>query len=177
MTKGRAGLALYATVVALTLCCFAACNKGARSSGIKCGDGCSAYQHTDSLPAQPPQGVIRLAIGGDSRNDDSHVVPWAFQETRKRGAKAFFFLGDLELTAAEDDRFLPKLHDLDKVPFYPVMGNHEVETVGIARLPDSQLNVKKFKEKFVKAPGVNFAPFVDEVVYSVNLEGGVHFIA
>ena len=149
-----------------------------RSSNIKCRD-CSAYQHSDSLPDQPPPGVIRLAVGGDSRNDKAQVVPWAFREAKKWGAKAFFFLGDLELTSAIDKRFLPELGDLGGIPFYPAMGNHEVETFGILRLSksESQERVKKFKDEFLTAHGVNLAHLPDTVVYSVNLDGGIHFVA
>jgi hypothetical protein len=92
------------------------------------------YQHTDLLPDQPPQGVVRLAIGGDSRNDESGIS------------------------------------------FYPVIGNHEVLFMGIARLPDTRAKVKKFKESFLKL-SVNHAPGEDQVAYSVDVENRVHFIA
>ena len=140
---------------------------------------CAAYQHSDPLLDQPPQGVTRLAIGGDSRDDSAGVVPWAFKEAGRRGAKAFFFLGDLELTPAEDDLFLRKLPDLGNVLFYPAMGNHEVETLGFVRLsePESRQRVKEFKEKFVKAHGVKLADIGDLVAYSADLEGGIHLIA
>jgi 3',5'-cyclic AMP phosphodiesterase CpdA len=104
-------------------------------------------------------------------------VPWAFKEARKRGAKAFFFLGDLELTPAEDKLFSRKLADLGEVPFYAVMGNHEVETLGFVRKPDSQHRVEEFKEDFLKTAGVNLAPLQEEVTYSKDFQGGVHFIA
>src|SRR5713226_2797690 len=155
MRKNGARLALYVTAVTL-LCCLAACKKSSgRSSNLKCGENCTAYQHSDSLPEQPAQSKIRLAIGGDSRDDKSHVVPWAFEEAKRRGAKAFFFLGDLEITSAIEKRFLPQLAILGDIPFYPAMGNHEVETLGIVRLPksESQLKVKKFKEEFLTTPG------------------------
>jgi len=121
--------------------------------------------------------VIRLAIGGDSRNDSSDVVPWAFKEARKKGAKAFFFLGDLKITRAADKLFVAELADLGGVIFYPLMGNHEVEFLGAIRGFDSRHAVKEFKEDFLKAPGVNLAPLTDLVVYSANLGDAVHFIA
>ena len=178
MRNRRAVQALSVLILAFSLCLLASCKKGSRSTNIKC-ENCSSYQHSDSLPEQPPQSVIRLAIGGDARDDKSHVVPWAFEEAKRRGAKAFFFLGDLEITSAIEKRFLPQLAILGDIPFYPTMGNHEVETLGIVRLPksESQLKVKKFKEEFLTIPGINLAPFRDEVVYSVDLEGGIHFIA
>jgi hypothetical protein len=59
------------------------------------------------------------------------------------------------------------------------VGNREVETFGIVRLPKSEslLNVRRFKEEFLTAAGVNLAPLADAVVYSVDLAGGIHLIA
>jgi len=165
-----------ATLTASLLFGLAACKTG-RSSSIRSSECCRVYQRSDSLPDQPPPGVMRLAIGGDSRNDSSHVVPWAFREARKRGAKAFFFLGDLEFTRAEDKLFAPQLADLGGVPFYPVIGNHEVELFGAIRLRGSRHAVKEFKEDFLEVPGLNIAPLIDVVVYSADLGGAVHFIA
>src|SRR5712692_7625209 len=177
MRKGRAGLALHAAVTAVSLCCLVAC-KGGRSSGIRSSECCAAYQHSDSLPDQPPQGVIRIAIGGASRDDRSHVLPWAFEEARKWGASAFFFLGDMEITSAGDKLiFAPQMEHLGGVPFYPVIGNHEVELFGFIRQLGSLHAVKEFKEDFLKAPGVNLAKSPGQVVYSVDLGDAVHFIA
>jgi hypothetical protein len=171
-------LAFYGIAAASLLCCLVACKKSTRSSNIVCGDKCGSYQHGDVFAEQPPPGTIRLAIGGDSRDDRSQVVPWAFREAKRRGAKAFFFLGDLELTPSEDALFLVKLNDLKPLPFYPVMGNHEVESFGFLRRSTSKdrERVKTFKDRFLKVP-VNLARFDDEVVYSADFEGGVHFIA
>src|SRR6266852_3729067 len=178
MKNRPARLTSRGVVAALLLCCLCACNKGGRSRTIICGQNCASYQHTDSLPEQPPPGTIRLAIGGDSRDDIREVVPWAFKEARRRGAKAFLFLGDLELTPAEDELFLRKLNDLGGVPFYPVMGNHEVESLGFFRRSESKSRdrVKTFKQRFIKVP-VNLALFDDEVAYAADLEGNIHFIA
>lgn len=171
-------LAFHGAVAALFLCCLIACKKGGRSSNIICGDDCGSYQHSDALAEQPPPGTIRLAIGGDSRDDRSNVVPWAFREAKRRGAKAFLFLGDLELTPSEDAIFLTKLEDLKPLPFYPVMGNHEVESFGFLRRSKSENRerVQQFKDRFVKVP-VHLARFDDEVVYAADFDGGVHFIA
>jgi hypothetical protein len=62
------------------------------------------------------------------------------------------------------------------VIFEPVIGNHEVLFMGIARLPDTRIKLKKFKEAFLKGP-VNDAPGEDEVSYSVDVENRVHLIA
>src|SRR6266481_816799 len=109
---------VYGAIVVLSLFCLAAC-KGGRSSSIRSQKCCAAYQHSDSLPDQPPQGVIRLAIGGDSRDDGSHVLPWAFGEARRRGAQAFLFLGDMKIDSHLDRFFLAQLADLHGIPFYP----------------------------------------------------------
>lgn len=182
MRNRRAEFGLGVLIVTCSSYFLISCSKrlpSTLSTNVKCGESCSLYQHSDSLPDQPPQGVIRIAIGGDSRDDKAHVVPWAFKEANRRGAKAFFFLGDLELTSAIDKRFLPQLADLGDIPFYPAVGNHEVETFGIVRLPKSEslLKVRRFKEEFLTTPGVNLAPLADTVVYSADLDGGIHLIA
>jgi 3',5'-cyclic AMP phosphodiesterase CpdA len=179
MRNRRARPAWSVFVIAFSVCFLGAAKQTSRSSEVICGENCSSYQGSDVLPDQPSQAAIRVAIGGDSRDDKNHVVPWAFQEAKRRGAKAFFFLGDLEITSAIDKRFLPALKDLGDIPFYPAIGNHEVETFGIVKLPllDGQRKVKKFKDEFLTARGITLAPFPDTVVYSVDLEGGIHFIA
>ena len=166
---------VYGAIVVLSLFCLAAC-KGGRSSSIRSQKCCAAYQHSDSLPDQPPQGVIRLAIGGDSRDDGSHVLPWAFGEARRRGAQAFFFLGDMKIDSHLDRFFLAQLADLHGIPFYPLLGNHEVEFLGVVKLPGSRHAVQEFKDDFLTAPGVKLA-VLPEVVYAVDLGGFVHFIA
>lgn len=183
MRRKIASVAWKLALATSCLCSLTACT-GSRSTRTLCADHCASYQHSDSLPDQPSEGVVRLAIGGDSRNDTSHVLPWAFQEAKRRGAKAFFFLGDLELTPAMDKGFLPRLLDLGNVPFYPVIGNHEVEAFGIVRLAKakSEEKISRFKEEFrlTKSPEVQLASgprFRDTVVYSVNLEGGIHLVA
>jgi Calcineurin-like phosphoesterase len=181
MKTGRAAMALCGAVLALSVFCLDACKS--RSTSLRSKDCCVAYQHWDSLPDQPQPGVIRLAIGGDSRNDwrsplaKSPVLPWAFKEANGRAAKAFIFLGDLEITRSLDKLIAPELADLGGVPFYPLMGNHEIELLGIVRLPDNKQALKKFRENFLTAPLVKPAPLEDVVVYSVDLEGGIHYIA
>lgn len=120
MKTNRAALGWCRAMGVLALFCIAVVSS--HSSNIKCGEHCADYQHTDPLPDQPPQGMIRLAIGGDSRDDRSHVLPWAFQEARKRGATAFLYLGDMEITRRADKHFARQLPDLAGVPFYPVIG-------------------------------------------------------
>lgn len=164
-----------AAAVAWLLLCAGGCKSG-RSSSIRSITCCSAYQHSDHLPDQPDPGVIRMAIGGDSRDDRSHVVPWAFQEAGKRGAMAFVFLGDMEITSFADRFFMPRLRDLPGIPFYPVIGNHEVELFGALRLSSGRHAIQKFKEDFLRKPGVRPAP-LEQVVYSADIGNVVHFIA
>jgi len=47
--------------------------KYGRSTSLKGAGCCAAYQHSGLLPDQPSPGVTRLAIGGDSRDDHSHM--------------------------------------------------------------------------------------------------------
>ena len=159
----------------LLLLCTGGCKSG-RSGSIRSAECCSAFQHTDHLPDHPDPGVIRLAIGGDSRDDRSHVVPWAFQEARKRGAMAFVFLGDMEITSLSDRFFMPRLRDLAGIPFYPVIGNHEVELFGAVRLTSGRHAIEKFREDFLRKPGIKLAPLA-QVVYSAEIGKLAHFIA
>jgi len=97
-------------------------------------------------------------------------------EARRRGAQAFFFLGDMDLTRAADGHFKSELVRLAGVPFFPVIGNHEVTTVGPVSFPGGRHAVKEFREDFLSAPTIRAAR-VDEVAYSVDLGGVVHLIA
>jgi hypothetical protein len=148
-----------------------------RSSNIRSRQCCAAYQRSDSLPDQPRPGALRLAIGGDSRDDHSQVLPWAFTEARRRGANAFIFLGDLKLTPLLDKLAAPQLAKLDGVPFYPVIGNHEVEFLGALRLRGTAHAVKEFKEDFLTVPGLKVAPLAEVAAYSADLGEGIHFVA
>jgi calcineurin-like phosphoesterase family protein len=159
----------------LSLLCLIACGHG-RSSSISDPHCCAAYQRTDTLPDQPQPATIRLAIGGDSRDDHSHVLPWAFKEARRRGAEAFFYLGDMKITQLLDRVFAAELKDLGGVPFFPTIGNHEIEFLGFVRLPGARHAVKEFKEDFLTAPAIKLAP-VAEVAYSADVGGVVHLIA
>src|SRR5271167_2367824 len=155
--------------------CVGGCKSG-RSRSIRSITCCSAFQHSDHLPDQPDPGVLRLAVGGDSRDDRSRVVPWAFQEAGKRGAMAFVFLGDMEITSFADRFFMPQLRNLPGIPFYPIIGNHEVELFGAVRLSSGRHAVEKFKEDFLRKPGVRLAPF-PQVAYSAEIGKEIHFIA
>ena len=125
----------------------------------------------------PPPGVTRLIIGGDSRDDAAHVLPWAFREANARAACAFVFLGDMELTPMLDPSFARELKMLDPIPFYPVLGNHEVKTFGILGINKGSLE-RQFRARFLDKPRTPVTTSIDgKVVYSADLPGGVHFIA
>jgi hypothetical protein len=132
---------------------------------------------TPALETPPPAGVTRFIVGGDSRDDASHVIPWAFAQAKARGASAFVFLGDMELTPQLDSRFLKELAQLDPIPFYPTLGNHEVRQFGIVSVDRGHFE-KKFRERFLGNTRTPVKSSVDgKIVYSVDLPGGVHFIA
>jgi hypothetical protein len=122
-------------------------------------------------------GSVRLIVGGDSRDDSAHVVPWAFQQAKTREVAAFLFLGDMELTPELDAHFANELPLLDPVPFYPALGNHEVRVFGFVPLGKERAE-KAFKDRFL---GTRRTPITssitDKVVYSVDVPGGVHFVA
>jgi hypothetical protein len=119
----------------------------------------------------------RYIVGGDSRDDASHVLPWAFREAKARGASAFFFLGDMELTPQLDPHLLNELPLLDPIPFYPALGNHEVRVFGFANIGSRQAE-GAFRKRFLGTPRTPITSSIeDKVVYSVDVPGGVHFIA
>jgi hypothetical protein len=129
-----------------------------------------------SPPGNPPSGP-RYIVGGDSRDDASHVLPWAFKEAKSRDATAFFFLGDMELTPELDAHFASVLPLLDPIPFYPALGNHEVRVFGFVPLAHHSAE-KAFKERFLGTARTPITSSIeDKVVYSVDLPGGVHFVA
>jgi hypothetical protein len=140
------------------------------------GTQAPAPQGSPGQPAAAEAGVVRLAVGGDSRDDKSHVIPWAFGEAKARGAAAFLFLGDMELTPELDKTFARELALLDPIPFYPVLGNHEVEQLGF--LPIGRREAEKsFARRFLGTPRSPVrSALPDRIVFSVDLPGGVHFV-
>jgi hypothetical protein len=86
------------------------------------------------------------------------------------------FLGDMEITSLEDRFFMPLLRGLAGIPFYPVIGNHEVELFGSMRLSSGRYAEEKFKNEFLRKPGVRLSP-LPEVVYSAEIGTVLHFIA
>jgi hypothetical protein len=137
----------------------------------------------------PPAGTTRYIVGGDARDDLSHVVPWAFKQATARGASAFFFLGDMELTPSWDSSFQKELNNLKPMPFYPAIGNHEVTLFGtqiglITKIekfldPDQiQKNVDKFTKNFVgsAANPVPLAPLKGQVAFGTNVKT-IHWVS
>jgi len=125
--------------------------------------------------------TARFLAGGDSRDDHNHVLPWAFEEAQARGAKAFFFLGDMELTPELDAHFRRELDLLGPIPLFPAIGNHEVQQFGIFRMHFANGLIgpeKRFQAHFLGTPRTPVLSVMqDRVVYSVNLDAGVHFVA
>jgi hypothetical protein len=138
---------------------------------------CASPPCPPTTPTPPPQGTVRYVIGGDSRNDTSSVLPWAFAEAKARGASGFFFLGDMELTPGFDTKFENELGGLAPVPFYPVLGNHEVQVFGFLSIGRKE-SESKFRKRFLDQPrSPATTSFPDKVVYSVDLPGRLHFVA
>jgi 3',5'-cyclic AMP phosphodiesterase CpdA len=143
----------------------------------RCGDSPGpAPLAISSAPAEHA-GSVRILVGGDSRDDRAHVIPWAFGEAKSRGAVAFLFLGDMELTPQLDRSFASELALLDPVPFYPVLGNHEIEQLGLLPIERSAAQ-KALSRRFLGTPRTPVrSSLPDRIVYSVDLPGGVHFVA
>lgn len=139
---------------------------------------CGAPSPRPSLPPPPlPASGARFVIGGDSRDDGAHVLPWALREAKARGASAFIFLGDMELTPGLDGHFARALPLLDPVPFFPVLGNHEVKKLGFISWRTAH-EQKEFRDRFLgNARTPVHSSLQDRIVYSVDLPGGVHFVA
>lgn len=124
-----------------------------------------------------PEGHVRFIVGGDSRDDAAHVLPWAFHEAQARGASAFLFLGDMELTPQFDAHFRHELDALSGVPFYPVLGNHEVRVLGAFDLGHAVAE-RNFRSHFLESQKSPItSSLLGKVVYSVSLPGHVHFVA
>jgi len=120
---------------------------------------------------------VRYIIGGDSRDDSAHVLPWAFREAVARRASAFFFLGDMELTPQLDEHFRKALPLLDSVPFYPALGNHEIRVFGEIPIEHDRAE-RAFRARFLDTPITPIHSSIEnKVVYAVTLAGGVHLVA
>jgi Calcineurin-like phosphoesterase len=129
----------------------------------------------------PPGPAIRYVVGGDSREDTAHVLPWALHETRTRGVAALIFLGDMESRPELDDHFRGELAELGPVPFLPVLGNHETvlrDHTTAAPRDDRVRALQAYGARFLGRPPTPVqSAFDDKLTYAVDLPGGVHFIA
>jgi hypothetical protein len=144
---------------------------------VALASGCAGeMQGAPSVAVPPPEGP-RYLVGGDSRDDAAHVLPWTFREAKARGASGLFFLGDMELTPQLDAHFAHELPLLDPVPFYPVLGNHEVRVFGFVPIGRHDAE-RAFRARFLGTPRTPItSSIIDKVVYSVDVPGGIHFIA
>lgn len=145
---------------------------------LACGGEAPQPAHPQRAAAAPPSaGVVRFLVGGDSRQDGSRVLPWALDQAKARGASAFLFLGDMELTPSFDTHFRKELGALAPIPFYPVLGNHEVKLLGVLGIGQGHAE-KEFREHFLGTPATPVkSSLANKIVYSANLPGGVHFVA
>jgi hypothetical protein len=165
--------ALALTLVHLTL--LASCHDGATPASS------ARPEAPPSPPREAPAAAVRYVIGGDSRGDTAHVIPWAFHEAKDRGVAAFIFLGDMEVSPDLDDHFRDQLAQLAPIPFFPVLGNHEGvrRARGAATTRDQRVPaIAAFRGRFLGKPQTPVeSVFDDQIVYSVDLPGGVHFVA
>ena len=142
----------------------------------RCGASSTHSLH-DGDATSGDGGTVRFIVGGDSRDDSAHVVPWAFAEAKSRGAAAFIFLGDMELSPELDKSFSHELSLLDPVPFYVVLGNHEVDQLGMFAI-DRKAAQRTLARRFLGTPRTPVhSALADRIVYSVELPGAVHFVA
>jgi 3',5'-cyclic AMP phosphodiesterase CpdA len=129
----------------------------------------------------PANGHVAYIVGGDSRGDEGGVLPWAFDQAKRVGARGFIFLGDMEWSRRCDGHFHHELLGrLAPIPFYPVLGNHEIRWFGwLKRSPAGQAEAERdFQRQFLGTAQTRVGSrFSDHVVYSVDLEKGLHFIA
>jgi 3',5'-cyclic AMP phosphodiesterase CpdA len=146
------------------------------SVGVSAVAGCGGTPTPPLVASLPPNGP-RYIVGGDSRSDGAHVVPWAFREAKARQATAFIFLGDMELTPALDSHFQDELAALDPIPFYPALGNHEVRLFGFFPVGHDGAE-RAFKSRFLDSKRTPVTSSLEgRVVYSADLPGGLHFVA
>jgi 3',5'-cyclic AMP phosphodiesterase CpdA len=140
-----------------------------------CGGASTAPTHPVT-GAMVPDGTTRIIVGGDSRDDSAHVLPWAFREAKARGASAFLFLGDMELTPSLDAHFRKELDLLAPIPFYPALGNHEVRVLGAVDIGAAAAE-RSFRDHFLGNKETPVQSSIDgKVVYSVNLPGHIHYV-
>ena len=108
-------------------------------------------------------------------------MPWAFHEAKARGAAALIFLGDMELKPDLDEHFRAELAELAPIQFLPVLGNHESARREHAQTPPQEERARAlqaYAARFLGKPGTNVtSAYTDKLAYSVDLPGGVHYIA
>jgi 3',5'-cyclic AMP phosphodiesterase CpdA len=74
--------------------------------------------------------------------------------------------------------FKNELAVLSPIPFFPVLGNHEVKQLGLVSAGLGAEAERTFAHRFLSTPATPVkSVFAKQVVYSVDLAGGVHFVA
>jgi hypothetical protein len=163
---------------------------------LSCGTRMSTVPHAVTAlvrgsAEKPAPGHAIYLIGGDSRGDGGHVLPWAFKQAADAGARGFIFLGDMEWSRRCDQHFqTEELAYLgNTVPLYPALGNHEVRWLGWLKYPKEarQAHKREFQERFLRRPEISLPPQegvakTESIFYSVDLDSGngkkgLHFIA
>ena len=128
---------------------------------IRCGGGnpCAITSANVVMAAHAPDADhVTYLVGGDSRGDKAGVVRWAFGQAKAVGARGFLFLGDMEWSYACDTHFRQQqVSYLSPIPFYPVLGNHEIAWFGFlkgkARGVDGALDAERiFQKNFLATP-------------------------
>jgi 3',5'-cyclic AMP phosphodiesterase CpdA len=83
----------------------------------------------------------------------------------------------MEITPELDRWFRDELAQLTPVSFFPVLGNHEILQFGFLTVGFEQAE-RSFRVKFLDSVhGAPMSALAARIVYSVDLPGGVHFVA
>lgn len=154
-------------------------------ASLSCGAGTPQAHGPPTAPSTvasvPPP--VRIFIGGDSRGDEAHVFPWSLQLAKEHGARAFFFLGDMETKPELQSHFVAELDAAGATgfSFFPLPGNHDVARRALGKDADPTERAAaeaRFRASFFggsRTPAKS--AFDDKIVYSVDVDGGIHFVA
>jgi hypothetical protein len=173
------------------LLCSAAVLAGCRCPEVPPGRAWAHPAAVVTAPPPRPAGAVRFAVGGDARraftagDTGLEVLGWAFATARSAGAAAFLFLGDMERTPPADRYFRRDLAGLGPgIAFCPVIGNHETLLAGAFDVYPDGPGLQRFVRELLpgcvgqaEMPLLSARATAGRVYYSVDLPGGVHFVA